>query len=171
LATEPSKHTQKINEQIRVTPVRVIGDDGAQLGIIATDEAIKAARKVNLDLVMVAPAEKPPVCRIMDFGKFKYQQKKKQHKGHSHQVRIKEIRVRPKTGDHDIDVKVSRAREFLEHKDKVIVTVTFRGRELAHIDEGRRVLDQILQKLDEISKVESAPAHTGKRIMCTLAPK
>jgi translation initiation factor IF-3 len=171
LATEPAKQTQKINEQIRITPVRVIGDDGAQLGIMATDEAIRSARKINLDLVLVAPTEKPPVCRIMDFGKFKYQQKKRQHKGHSHQIRIKEIRVRPKTGENDVDVKVSRAREFLEHKDKVIVTVTFRGRELAHIDEGRRVLDQIVRKLEDVSKIESAPSHTGKRMMCTLAPK
>jgi translation initiation factor IF-3 len=172
LATpEPLKQTQKINEQIRVTPVRVIGDNGEQLGIMATADAIMAARKVNLDLVLVAPTEKPPVCRIMDYGKFKYQQKKRQHKSHGHQIRIKEIRVRPKTGDHDIDVKVNRAREFLEHKDKVIVTVTFRGRELAHIDEGRRVLDQVLQKLEDVCKVESAPSHAGKRMTCTLAPK
>ena len=171
MATEPKKQTQRINEQIRVTPVRVISDDGEQLGIMATDEAIKTARKVNLDLVEVAPNERPPVCRIMDFGKFKYQQKKRQHKGHAHQIKIKEIRVRPKTGDHDIEVKVSRAREFLEHKDKVIVTVTFRGRELAHIDEGRRVLDQIVQKLEDVGKVEAAPAHSGKRMVCTLSPK
>jgi translation initiation factor IF-3 len=171
LATEPKKQTQKINEQIRVTPVRVIGDDGAQLGIMSTDEAIKTARKLNLDLVEVAPTERPPVCRIMDYGKFKYQQKKRQHKGHSHQIRIKEIRVRPKTGENDIDVKVNRAREFLQHKDKVIVTVTFRGRELAHIDEGRRVIDQIVQKLEDVSKVEASPVHSGKRMVCTLAPK
>ena len=171
MATESLKVSQKINEQIRVSPVRVIADDGTQLGIMATDEAIKSARKVNLDLVMVAPTEKPPVCRIMDYGKFKYQQKKRQHKTHSHQIRIKEIRVRPKTGDHDIEVKVNRAREFLLHKDKVVVTVAFRGRELAHIDEGRRVLDQVLQRLEDICKVESAPAHAGKRMTCTLAPK
>ncbi len=171
MATEPKKQTQKINEQIRVTPVRVIADDGTQLGIMSTDEAIKTARKANLDLVEVAPTERPPVCRIMDFGKFKYQQKKRQHKGHSHQIKIKEIRVRPKTGDHDIDVKVGRAREFLQHKDKVIVTVTFRGRELAHIDEGRRVIDQIVQKLEDVGKVEASPVHSGKRMVCTLAPK
>ncbi len=109
MATEPKKQTQKINEQIRVTPVRVINDAGDQLGIMATAEAIKAAQALNLDLVEVAPNERPPVCRIMDFGKFKYQQKKRQHKGHAHQIRIKEIRVRPKTGDHDIEVKVGRA--------------------------------------------------------------
>ncbi len=152
-------------------PFGLLPRTATQLGIMATDEAIKSARKVNLDLVLVAPTEKPPVCRIMDYGKFKYQQKKRQHKTHGHQIRIKEIRVRPKTGDHDIEVKVNRAREFLLHKDKVVVTVAFRGRELAHIDEGRRVLDQVLQKLEDICKIESAPAHAGKRMTCTLAPK
>jgi translation initiation factor IF-3 len=170
-AIEPSKKQQRINEQIRVTPVRVIGDDGTQLGILATDEAIKAARKVNLDLVEVAPNERPPVCRIMDYGKYKYQQKKRQHKSQSHQTKIKEIRVRPKTGEHDIEVKVNRARDFLEHKNKVIVTVVFRGRELAHVEEGRRVIDGVIAQLAEISRVEAAPIHHGRRMICTLAPK
>ena len=162
---------QRINEQIRVTPIRVIGADGAQLGVLSTDEAMRQARELELDLVEVAPAERPPVCRIMDYGKFKYQQKKRQHKGHAHQVKIKEIRVRPKTGDNDIQVKVSKAREFLGHKDKVIVTVVYRGRELAHIDEGRKVIDDVLKQLEDVSKVESPPAHHGRRMMCTLAPK
>jgi translation initiation factor IF-3 len=166
-----SKKQQRINEQIRVTPVRVIDEAGAQLGIMVTEEAIKAARKVNLDLVEVAPTERPPVCRIMDFGKFKYQQKKRQHKGHTHQIRIKEIRVRPKTGEHDVNVKVGRAREFLAHKDKVIVTVIFRGREMAHIEEGRRVIDQIIAQLDDVAKIEAAPVHHGRRMICTLAPR
>ncbi len=171
MATEPKKLQQRINEQIRVTPVRVIGPEGDQLGIMSTDEALKTARKSELDLVEVAPTDRPPVCRIMDYGKFKYQQKKRQHKSHAHQVKIKEIRVRPKTGDNDIDVKVNRAREFLEHKDKVVVTVIFRGRELAHIDEGRRVIDQVVKKLEDVSKLEAAPMHHGKRMVCTLAPK
>ena len=163
---------QRINEQIRVTPIRVIGADGAQLGILSTDEALRQARTAELDLVEVAPAERPPVCRIMDYGKFKYQQHKRQHKGqHAHQVKLKEIRVRPKTGDHDIEVKVNKAREFLEHKDKVIVTVVFRGRELAHVEEGRKVIDEILAKLEDVSKVEAAPVHHGRRMVCTLAPK
>jgi translation initiation factor IF-3 len=162
---------QRINEHIRATPVRVIGADGAQLGILPTEEAIRQARALELDLVEVAPAERPPVCRIMDYGKFKYQQKKRQHKGHSHQVKIKEIRVRPKTGDADIQVKVNKAREFLAEKDKVIVTVVYRGRELAHIDEGRKVLDGVLQQLADVSKVESPPVHHGRRMTCTIAPK
>jgi translation initiation factor IF-3 len=162
---------QRINEQIRVTPIRVIGADGAQLGVIPTDEALRQARAAELDLVEVAPTERPPVCRIMDYGKFKYQQKKRQHKGHAHQVKIKEIRVRPKTGDADIDVKVNKAREFLEHKNKVIVTVVFRGRELAHIEEGRKVVDEVIAKLEDVARVEAAPFHHGKRMACTLAPK
>jgi translation initiation factor IF-3 len=162
---------QRVNEQIRVNAVRVISADGSQLGIMPTDKAMEQARVADLDLVEVAPNERPPVCRIMDFGKFKYQQKKRQHKSHSHQMRIKEIRVRPKTGDHDLNVKVGKAREFLEHKDKVIVSVMFRGRELAHIEEGRKVIDDILAKLEDVSKVESIPIHHGRRMICTLAPK
>ncbi len=135
------------------------------------EEALAAARAVGQDLVEVAPGEKPPVCRIMDFGKYKYQVKKRQHKAHASQVRIKEIRVRPKTGDHDIQVKVTRAREFLEHKDKVIVSVMFRGRELAHIEEGKRVIDEVLEQLQEVAKVEAPPNQQGRRIVCTLAPR
>jgi len=165
------ERSQRINEQIRITPVRVIAADGAQLGILPTEQALAAAREAELDLVEVAPNERPPVCRIMDFGKFKYQQKKRQHKTHTHQIKIKEIRVRPKTGDHDIEVKVNRAREFLGHKDKVIVSVIFRGRELAHIEEGTRVVNQIIQKLEDVGKVEAPPNQQGRRITCTLAPR
>ncbi len=167
--TEPNK--QRINEQIRITPIRVIGDDGSQLGILPTEDAMQEARRVGLDLVEVAPTEEPPVCRIMDYGKYKYQQKKKQQRGHAHQTKIKEIRVRPKTGDHDIAVKVNRAREFLNHKDKVIVTVIFRGREMAHVEEGRRVINGILAQLEDLAKIESPPSQHGRRLACTLAPK
>ncbi|MFZ5830890.1 MAG: translation initiation factor IF-3 [Planctomycetota bacterium] len=166
---ETNKH--RMNEQIRITPIRVVGEEGAQLGILPTDDALRRAREAGLDLVEVAPNERPPVCRIMDYGKFKYQQKKKQHKTHSHQSKIKEIRVRPKTGGADLLVKVNHAREFLEHKDKVIVTVVFRGRELAHMEEGRKVLDQLVTQLDDIAKVESMPMNQGRRLVCTLAPK
>jgi translation initiation factor IF-3 len=162
---------QRVNEQIRTSPVRVIGAEGAQLGIMSTDEAISAARLAGLDLVEVAPTERPPVCRIMDFGKFKYQLKKRQHKGHSHQIKIKEIRVRPKTGEHDIQVKVSKVREFLTHKHKVLLSVMFRGRELAHVEEGRRALTEMLAMLDDIAKVEATPSQQGRRIVCTLTPK
>lgn len=170
MATEPGKK-HRVNEMIRVPSVRVIGPDGAQLGILATPQALTAAREAELDLVEVAPNENPPVCRIMDFGKFKYQQKKRQHRATTHQMKIKEIRVRPKTGEHDIEVKINRAREFLTHKDKVIVSVVYRGRELAHLEEGRRVIDEILGRLADLGKIEAPPAHHGRRLICTLAPK
>ena len=141
------------------------------MGILSIEEALAAARQAELDLVEVAPTEVPPVCRIMDYGKFKYQQKKRQHRGHAHQVKIKEIRVRPKTGEHDILVKVNRARQFLIHKDKVLLSVMFRGRELAHVKEGRRVINEVLQQLQDVSRVESPPLQQGRRIVCTLAPK
>jgi len=169
VAIESKAH--RVNEQIRTTPVRVIGADGSQLGILTTDAALAAAREAGLDLVEVAPTERPTVCRIMDYGKFKYQQKKRQHKGHSHQIRIKEIRVRPKTGEHDINVKVSRAREFLTNKDKVLLSVMFRGRELAHIEEGRRVILHIIEQLGDVGKLEAPPNQQGRRIVCTMGPK
>jgi translation initiation factor IF-3 len=149
----------------------VIAADGGQLGIISTDEAMSLARGAGLDLVEVAPNEKPPVCRIMDFGKFKYQQKKKHHKTHVHHAKIKEIRLRPKTGEHDIEFKVNQAKGFLIHKDKVVVSVVFRGRELAHIDEGQRVMKQIVTQLEPVSKVEAPPQQMGRRLVCTLSPK
>jgi len=164
---------QRINDQIRVSPVRVVADDGEQLGILSTEEAIEIAHNSGLDLVEVAPTERPPVCRIMDHGKFKYEQKKRKNKNraHAHHGRTKEIRIRPKTGDHDIDFKVNHAREFLEHKDKVTISVIFRGRELAHMEEGRRVLNGFIDRLDDIAKVETPPSQHGRRIICILVPK
>ncbi len=149
----------------------MIGADGSQLGIIPTDEALGIAREGGLDLVEVAPNEKPPVCRIMDFGKFKYQQKKKHHKTHVHHTKIKEVRLRPKTGEHDIEFKVAQARGFLSHKDKVIVSVVFRGREMAHIEEGQRVMQSVVKQLEDISKVEAPPQQMGRRLSCTLSPR
>lgn len=149
--------------------MRVISSDGKQLGILPTDEALAKARAESLDLVEVAPNEKPPVCRIMDYGKYKYEKKKKSQQ--AHHTRLKEIRLRPKTGEHDIDFKVKRAQGFLKQKHKVQVTVQFRGREMAHIEEGRRVMDTVLERLEEFGKIETPPRQHGYRISCTLAPK
>ena len=168
---QPEPKKQRINEEIRITPIRVISDNGDQLGIISTEDALREARRAGLDLVEVAPNERPPVCRITDFGKFKYQQKKRQHRGHTHQTKIKEIRFRPKTGTHDIQVKVNRARDFIKHNDKVIISVIFRGREMAHVEEGRRVLGEVLEQLEDVAKVESSPSQHGRRLVCTVAPK
>lgn len=161
----------RINEQIRITPVRVINAEGEMLGVMPTGKALELARESGLDLVEVGATERPPVCKVMDYGKFKYTQKKRAHKQKQHQVQVKEIRVRPKTGDHDIEVKVKRAREFLEHKDKVLVNVLFRGRELAHIDEGRKVMDEVLQALEDVAKVEKNPSMEGKRMTAIVAPR
>jgi translation initiation factor IF-3 len=161
----------RVNEQIRISPVRVINTEGELLGVMPTGKAMETAREAGLDLVEVAPNERPPVCKIMDFGKFKYSQKKKASKQKQHQVQVKEIRVRPKTGDADIEVKVKRAREFLEHKDKVLVNVLFRGRELAHIDEGRKVMNEVLAALDDVAKVEKNPSMEGKRMTAIVAPR
>lgn len=171
--TDPKRpRQQRINEHIRISPVRVVSDTGEQLGVIATDEARRLAREAGLDLVEVAPEARPPVCRIMDFGKYKYQQqKRKKESAKGHHTKIKEIRVRPKTGEHDILVKVNRARGFLEQKDKVIVSVLFRGRELAHKDEGLRVMAKIIQQLEDVAKPESPPQESGRRIECRLTPK
>lgn len=162
---------QRINEMIRIPQVRVISAEGEQLGIMNTSEAMNIARSAGLDLVEVASDSKPPVCRIMDFGKYKYQQKKRQAKQHSHQAKIKELRVRPKTGDHDLNVKINKAREFLTAKDKVSIHVMFKGRELAHIEEGQRVIQNVIAQLEDIGKVESPPKTQNKRISCTLSPK
>jgi translation initiation factor IF-3 len=169
--TAIDRKSQRINEQIRITPVRVIGHDGAVLGVLETNVALQQAREVGLDLVEVAPQEKPPVCRIMDFGKFKYQQKKRQHKGHTHHSRNKELRLRPKIGEHDLVTKLNRAREFLADKDKVIFSVIFRGRENAHIDEGYKLVDRIVKDLDPVAKLEQNPQMHGRRIVVIFAPK
>jgi len=160
-----------VNEQIRISPIRLIGAAGEQLGVVPTSQALEMAREANLDLVEVAAQERPPVCKIMDFGKFRYQQSRKGAKAKTHQQKLKEIRVRPKTGDHDIDTKINQARKFLEHKDKVQLNVLFRGRELQHIEEGQRIILHMMEQLAECSKVEQAPRMEGKRMVCMLAPK
>jgi len=165
-------HQTRVNEQIRITPIRLIGAAGEQVGVVPTADALNMAREAQLDLVEVAALEKPPVCKIMDYGKFKFQQKQKaKEKTKAHQQKLKEIRLRPKTGEHDVETKIHQARKFLEHKDKVLIYVMYKGRELQHIEEGKRVLQQMLEKLIDIAKVEKAPSMEGKRMSTMLAPK
>ena len=161
----------RVNEQIRVTPVRVVSEEGQQIGVLPTPEALVKAREAGLDLVEVAPQERPPVCRIMDYGKFKYKQRKRTQQKKHHTVHLKEIRVRPKTDVHDLEVKVRRAREFLEKKDKVLISVLFRGREMRHKELGSAVLDRMIAQLVDLAKVEKAPDMLGRRMTVTLAPK
>lgn len=132
---------------------------------------MEKARAAGLDLVEVAPQEKPPVCRIMDYGKFKYQQKKRQHKGHTHHSKNKEIRMRPKIGDHDFETKVGHARKWLAERDKVICSVIFRGRENAHTEEGFKLVARLVTTLADVAKVEQNAQMMGRRIVLILAPK
>ncbi len=137
-----------------------------------TPEALEVALEAGMDLVEVAPDAKPPVCRVMDYGKFKYEQKKKREGNKPHQMQVKEIRLRPKTGDHDIDFKIKRARMFLGQKDKVKINVIFRGRENAHHERGREMLNGIIETLDDIAKVEKAPGmESGRTMSAILAPR
>src|SRR6516164_2040311 len=140
----PPERGPRMNEQIRISPIRVIGPEGEQLGLMPTAQALERAREAGLDLVEVAPDERPPVCKVLDYGKLRFEASQKGGKNKVRQQKLKEIRVRPKTGEHDVQTKVNQARKFLQHNDKVQVIVLFRGREMQHIEEGRRVLDRVL---------------------------
>jgi translation initiation factor IF-3 len=167
----PSDRGPRKNEQIRITPIRLIGVEGEQLGIVPTSQALERAREAGLDLVEVAADERPPVCKILDYGKMRFKNSQKGDKATKvRKQKLKEIRVRPKTGDHDVDTKIAHARKFLEHNDKVQVTVIFRGREMQHLEEGRRVLDAVLAGLAGVGKVERSPAMDGKRMTALLMP-
>jgi translation initiation factor IF-3 len=160
-----------MNEQIRVSPIRLIGAEGEQLGLVPTIQALAKAREAGLDLVEVAADERPPVCRILDYGKMRFTTSQKGNKSSKvRQQKLKEIRVRPKTDDHDVNTKVVQARKFLERNDKVQVTVIFRGREMQHQEEGRRVLDSVLEKLADAGKVERPPTMDGKKMTALIMP-
>jgi translation initiation factor IF-3 len=155
---------------IRIRQVRLIDDEGNQLGIVETLDAKRIAAEKGLDLVEVSPDARPPVCKIMDYGKFKYLQKKKEHESRrkQHTVQLKEIRLRPKIGDHDVEYKIRKAREFLQDGDKVQVNMIFRGREMAHIDVGREVMNEFVKGLEDIAKIERPAKLEGKRMTVIL---
>jgi translation initiation factor IF-3 len=156
-----------------VPEVRVIGDDGAQLGVLATHEALRMAEEKGLDLVEVSPKAMPPVCRIMDYGKFKFEQAKKanQARKHASVIEIKEIKFRPKTDDHDFDFKVKHIRRFLEEGNKVRLVIAFRGREIVHPETGRAMLDAVIRALVDIAHVEQMPQMDGRKMLMTISPK
>ncbi len=163
----------RINGRIRVRQVRCIDDEGKQLGVIDTADALALANHKGLDLVEIAPDQRPPVCRIMDYGRFKYEQKKKEQASRKkqHQVQVKEVRVRPKIAEHDINVKVRRARKFLEAGDKVQINCLFRGREMVHQDVGIRVMEELFSRLEDIAKVERSPHLEGRRMVMLVSKK
>jgi translation initiation factor IF-3 len=156
------------NEQIRISPVRVIGDSGEQLGVLSNDEAQRLAREAGLDLVEVAPNVRPPVCRVMDYGKWKYMQKKKASK--SAEQQLKEVRLRPKTDDNDRRIKVKRAMAFLDKGAKVQFTMRFRGRERAHREVAFGILRAIADEFGERAKIERPPTMDGRNMVMVLAP-
>ena len=160
----------RINERIRSSTVRLIDENGVQVGVISKEEAIAKAKSVESDLVEVAPDASPPVCRIMNYGKFKYKQKKKMHQK-QHVVQLKELRLRPKTGEHDIQTKIRQARKFLENKDRVLINMMFKGRERAHAELGNEILKQIAAALEDIAKVEKDKISDERRMGMILSPK
>ncbi|MFP6654562.1 MAG: translation initiation factor IF-3 [Myxococcota bacterium] len=158
----PERDATRVNERIRVREVRVIGADGEQLGVMPPEDALVTAREDGLDLVEVAANSRPPVCRIMDYGKYKYEQKKKSASKKSHSATLKEVKLRPGTDQHDLDFKLNNARKFLMEGDKVKVTVMFRGREMVHTSRGRKQLDEVRKQIGSIAKVESLPRMEGR---------
>lgn len=162
-----------INEQIRDREVRLIGEDGAQLGIMSSREAMRLAEEAGLDLVKIAPTAKPPVCKIVDYGKFKYEQVRKEKEARKKQrtVEIKEIRLSPNIDSNDLNTKVNAARKFLSKGDKVKITLRFRGREMAHMNSSRHILDDFASSLSDIAVVEKAPKVEGRSMTMFLTEK
>ena len=155
---------------IRAPEIRVIGDGGEQLGVMTPEAAQAQADEAGLDLVEVAPAARPPVCRIMDYGRYKYEQKKKAGKGKGHAASLKEVKLRPRTDQHDLDFKLKNVRRFLMDGDKVKVTVMYRGREMVHRELGRKQLDKVVELLGPMASVENPPRMEGRLLSMILVP-
>ena len=168
----PERDTTRINERIRVPEVRVIGDDGQQIGIMRTEEAVALAQEQELDLVEVAPEARPPVCRVLDYSKYKYEQaqKVKQARKHQQQIVIREIKFRPKIAQHDYDTKKGHVERFLRHKDKVKITIMFRGREVTHPERGQMILDRLAEELTDLAVIEQRPNLDGRNMTMLLGP-
>jgi translation initiation factor IF-3 len=162
----------RVNRQIRISPVRVISPDGEQIGIVPVEQALQIAEEQGLDLVEVAPLARPPVCRIMDYGKLKYEEQRqaREARKRQHHVQIKEVKMRPGIEEHDFEFKTRHARRFLEEGNKVKLTMMFRGRQMAHPQFGRQVLDRASGLLQDVSKVESHPQMEGRSMTMVLAP-
>lgn len=169
----PKQPEVRVNERIRVPQVRVIADDGEQAGVLTVREALALAQSKGLDLVEVSPTARPPVCRIMDYGKFKYEQNRRARKARKkqHVMQLKEIKMRPKIDGHDYDFKMEHARQFLTARDKVKFTVTFRGREMAHPEHGHRLIQRIVAELVEVATVEMPPRSEGRMLVMVMMPK
>lgn len=161
-----------MGRRIRVPEVRLIDADGGQLGVFATYEALRKAEDAGLDLVEISPMAKPPVCKIMDYGKYKYEQQKKKHEQKRHQivVKIKEIKMRPATDEHDFQTKLKHIKRFLEDGDKVKITIRFRGREMAHVEIGQNMMKRVIEELRGLGEVESFPKMEARQLFMMLGP-
>ena len=168
----PERDTTRINERIRVPEVRVIGPDGDQIGIMRTDEALRYAQERDLDLVEVAADARPPVCRVLDYSKYKYEQAQKQKaaRKHQQQVTIREMKLRPKIATHDYETKKGHILRFLRDQNKVKVTIMFRGREVTHPERGRMILDRLAEELSELAIIEQRPSLDGRNMTMMLGP-
>ncbi len=169
----PRGNQIRVNHRIRVPEVLVVGEDGSNLGVLPTQEALKRAREANLDLVEINPKGSPPVCKILDFGKFKYDESKRKRETKRKQtiVEIKEIKLRPKTDDHDLDFKMRSARKFLESGNKVKIVCRFRGREITHPEVARGQLEELVKGTEDLANVELRPTMEGRTMALLLAPK
>ncbi len=170
---KPTGPRQRVNRDVRAPKVRLIGPEGDQLGVVTSREALFKAQDLGLDLVEISPNASPPVCKILNYGKYRYEQTKKdkENKKAQHQIKIKEVKVKPNIDEHDLQVKLKRARDFIEKGFKVKVTCMFRGREMAHKDVGQRVVDRICDELEEIADTEARAKQLGRNLSLTLAPK
>jgi translation initiation factor IF-3 len=162
-----------VNEAIRAREVRLIGVNGEQLGILPLRDALRIAKEENLDLVNVAPQANPPVCRVMDYGKFRYEQSKREKEARKNQkiIQVKEVRLSPTIDENDVQTKLKNVKKFLEKGDKVKLTIRFRGREITHQEIGRRILDRLAREVKEMSEVERHPKLEGRQMIMVLTPK
>ncbi|MFZ1474632.1 translation initiation factor IF-3 [Candidatus Amarolinea dominans] len=168
-----SKLQLRVNEMIRTREVRVVDDEGKQLGVLQVRDALILARQKGLDLVEVAPNSIPPVCRLMDFGKYQYERAKKERDARKSQkqIEVKELRLRPKTGEHDVAFKIRDARRFISEGNKVKIRIRFRGREITHPEVAREMLDRVAQELGDIAAIEQAPSMEGTSLLMILMPR
>jgi translation initiation factor IF-3 len=168
----PERDQTRINDRIRVPEVRLIGADGKQIGIVKTSEALAYAQERDLDLVEVAPDARPPVCRVLDYSKYKYEQAQKQKaaRRHQQQITVREIKFRPKIAQNDYDTKKGHVARFLRHRDKVKITIMFRGREVTHPERGTALLDKLAGELSDLAVVEQSPVQDGRNMTMLLAP-
>jgi translation initiation factor IF-3 len=168
----PERDQTRINDRIRVPEVRVIGEDGEQVGVLKIDDALRYAQERDLDLVEVAPEAKPPVARVLDYSKYKYEQAQKQKaaRKHQQQITVREIKFRPKIAQRDYETKKGHVERFLKHRDKVKITIMFRGREVTHPERGTAILDRLAGELAELAVVEQRPIQDGRNMTMLLAP-